>query len=158
MSRYRLLSVIGAVVGASGVAMFAPVITALIYGEYADALQITLAAGITIIAGTFGWRYGRSDRTSLTVREGFAIVGLSWIAMTFFGTLPYLLHRRDHINNRCVLRNRGGIHNNGSLDHPRPRPAPQGHSAVAGANPVDGRYGHHRSFGSDTPHAWRRWC
>ena len=71
--------------------MFAPVITALIYGEYADALQITLAAGITIIVGTFGWRYGRSDRTSLTVREGFAIVGLSWIAMTFFGTLPYLL-------------------------------------------------------------------
>ncbi|MFW2381182.1 MAG: potassium transporter TrkG, partial [Acidimicrobiales bacterium] len=90
MSRYRLLRVIGAVVGASGLAMFAPVVTALIYGEFGDALQITLAAAVTIAAGTAGWRYGRSDDTQLTAREGFAIVGLSWIAMTFFGTLPYL--------------------------------------------------------------------
>ncbi|MCP4308684.1 MAG: TrkH family potassium uptake protein [bacterium] len=90
MSRYRLLRVIGAVVGASGLAMFAPVVTALIYGEYGDALQITLAATVTIATGTAGWRYGRSDDTQLTAREGFAIVGLSWIAMTFFGTLPYL--------------------------------------------------------------------
>ena len=90
MSRYRLLSVIGAVVGASGLAMFAPVVMALIYGEYGDALQITLAAAVTIGVGTAGWRYGRSENAQLTAREGFAIVGLSWIAMTFFGTLPYL--------------------------------------------------------------------
>lgn len=90
MSRYRLLSVIGAVVGASGLAMFVPVLVALIYGEYGDALQITLAAAVTIAVGTTGWRYGRSDDSQLTAREGFAIVGLSWIAMTFFGTLPYL--------------------------------------------------------------------
>ncbi len=90
MSRYRLLSVIGAVVGASGVAMFVPVVVALIYGEYSDAIQISIAAAVTIAAGTASWRYGRSDDSQLTAREGFAIVGLSWIAMTFFGTLPYL--------------------------------------------------------------------
>ncbi len=90
MSRYRLLSVIGAVVGASGVAMLVPVLVALIYAEYSDAFQITLAALATISVGTAAWRYGRSDDSQLTVREGFAIVGLSWIAMTFFGTLPYI--------------------------------------------------------------------
>ena len=90
MSWNRLLSVIGAVVGASGIAMFAPVVVALIYGEFGDAVQITLAAAVTIGAGVAAWRYGRSENSQLTAREGFAIVGLSWIAMTFFGTLPYL--------------------------------------------------------------------
>ena len=85
MSGRRLLSVIGAVVGASGLAMLVPVIAALIYQEYGDALQIALAALVTMGAGTAAWRYGRSGgKTQLTAREGFAIVGLSWIAMTSF--------------------------------------------------------------------------
>ena len=41
-------------------------------------------------AGGLAWYYGRADDTPLTAREGFAIVGLSWLAMTFFGTLPYV--------------------------------------------------------------------
>lgn len=90
MSIRRLLRVIGAVVGAVGVAMLVPVMTALIYREFADAWQMALAALVTIGAGGSAWRFGKSDNTQLTAREGFAIVGLSWIAMTFFGTLPYV--------------------------------------------------------------------
>lgn len=86
-----MLSVIGAVVGATGLAMLLPAITALIYQEYGDALQITLAGVGTMVAGVLAWRYGRTERPdALTAREGFVIVGMSWIAMTFFGTLPYL--------------------------------------------------------------------
>jgi trk system potassium uptake protein TrkH len=40
--------------------------------------------------GLLAWRY-LDPPGRLTTREGFAIVGLSWIAMAFFGTLPYLL-------------------------------------------------------------------
>ena len=90
MSFHRLLRVIGAVVGAIGVAMLAPALVALIYRETGDAWQIGLAAATTMVAGGSAWRYGRSDETQLTAREGFAIVGLSWIALTFFGTLPYI--------------------------------------------------------------------
>ncbi len=91
MSRRRLLSVIGAVVGSTGLAMLIPVVTALIYREYGDAWQIALAALVTMGAGFFAWQYGRSEsRAQLTAREGFVIVGMTWIAMTFFGTLPYL--------------------------------------------------------------------
>jgi trk system potassium uptake protein TrkH len=90
MSIRRLLGVIGAVVGAIGSAMAIPVLVALIYREYTDALQITVAAGVTVAIGGWAWRYGRSEKTQLTAREGFAIVGLSWIALTFFGTLPYI--------------------------------------------------------------------
>ena len=69
MSRRRLLSVIGAVVGATGVAMLVPVIAALIYGEHGDALQIGLAALVAVTAGTAAWLYGRSERgTQLSAR------------------------------------------------------------------------------------------
>ncbi len=44
MSRRRLLSIIGAVVGSTGLAMLIPAITALIYQEYGDAFQIAMAA------------------------------------------------------------------------------------------------------------------
>lgn len=90
MSFKRLLSIIGAVVGAIGIAMLGPALVALIYRETGDAGQIALAASVTAGAGGWAWHYGRSDKTQLTAREGFAIVGLSWIAITFFGTLPYL--------------------------------------------------------------------
>ncbi len=90
MSIRRLLRVIGAVVGAIGVAMLLPVLVALIYGEFSDAWQMALAAAVTMGSGGWAWQFGKGDTTALTAREGFAIVGLSWIAMTFFGTLPYL--------------------------------------------------------------------
>ncbi len=91
MSRRRLLSVIGAVVGSTGLAMLIPAVTALIYREYGDAWQIALAALVTVTAGFLAWQYGRSEsKAQLTAREGFVIVGMTWIAMTFFGTLPYL--------------------------------------------------------------------
>ena len=85
----RLLHVIGAVVAATGVAMLSAVLVALIYGDLGDAVAITAAAGVTVAVGAGAWRYFEApDR--LTAREGFAIVGLSWIVMTVFGTLPYL--------------------------------------------------------------------
>ncbi len=91
MSRRRLLKIIGSVVGATGVAMFLPALTALIYREYGDASQIALAGLVTIGSGTAAWQYGRKERRmELTAREGFVIVGMSWIVMTFFGTLPYI--------------------------------------------------------------------
>lgn len=86
----RLAHVIGAVVAASGAAMFFPAIVALIYGEISEAAQIAASGVITAGIGLVAWRY-LDPPGSLTPREGFAIVGLAWFAMAFFGTLPYLL-------------------------------------------------------------------
>ena len=90
MSWRRLAHVIGAVVAATGVAMVFPMIVSLIYGETSDAWRIGAAALLTTFIGAAAWR-GLEPPGRLTTREGFAIVGLSWIAMAFFGTLPYLL-------------------------------------------------------------------
>jgi len=86
----RLSFIVGAVVGASGLAMLPAIITALIYQEWDNAGLITLAMGITMATGAFMWRVlGKSGVA--TTKEGFATVGLAWIFMTFFGTLPFLL-------------------------------------------------------------------
>jgi trk system potassium uptake protein TrkH len=89
MSRRGLLHLIGAVVAASGLAMLGPVLVSLIYQEWTVAWQILLAAVITTGAGGATWRiFGNPG--DLTTREGFAIVGLAWFAISVFGTLPYL--------------------------------------------------------------------
>ncbi len=86
----RVMFVVGAVVAASGAAMLVATVTSLIYREWSDAFFITLAAAITVGAGLALARwYG--DRAELTPREGFATVGLSWLAISVFGMLPYLL-------------------------------------------------------------------
>ncbi len=88
MSR-RLAYIIGAVVAASGFAMLPGVITSLIYREWSEAVAMSLAAIVTVAIGVVAWRiYGTAGE--LTKREGFAAVGLAWIAIAFVGTLPYL--------------------------------------------------------------------
>ncbi|MCP3973339.1 MAG: TrkH family potassium uptake protein [bacterium] len=86
----RLLNLIGAVVVAIGAAMFSAVVTALIYQEWVDAVQIAGAGAITMGIGWFAWhRFERPE--DLSRKEGFAVVGLAWFAIAVFGTLPYLL-------------------------------------------------------------------
>ena len=86
----RLSYIVGAVVAGAGAAMVPPAVVALFYRETTEAVQILIAAAITISAGALGWRVvGRHGR--ITAKEGFAAVGLAWFAMAAFGTLPYLL-------------------------------------------------------------------
>lgn len=86
----RLALIIGAVVAASGAAMLPPAVVAAAYGEWTAALGILAASAVTLAAGLVAWRVV-GVRGRITTREGFAAVGLSWIVMSAFGTLPYLL-------------------------------------------------------------------
>ncbi len=86
----RLVYIVGAVVGAIGVAMLPAAVTSLAYREWTDAAGIAAAAAIAMVVGAAMWR-GVGRPGELTTREGFAAVGLSWIALSAVGTLPYLL-------------------------------------------------------------------
>jgi trk system potassium uptake protein TrkH len=67
----------------------APVVSAL-YQEWSDIPGFLLASAITVVIGFGLWRV--FDRPGeLSTREGFAAVGLAWIALSLFGALPYLL-------------------------------------------------------------------
>lgn len=90
MSWRHLLHVVGAVLGAIGLAMLAAPAVSAIYQEWSEIPGLLLAAAITSLVGFGLWRI--FDRPGeLSTREGFAAVGLAWIALALFGALPYLL-------------------------------------------------------------------
>lgn len=72
------------------VAMVVASLVSAVYQEWDTAVQISLAAGITAGFGYFTRRFVRRPK-SITVKEGFATVGLSWFIFSIFGALPYLL-------------------------------------------------------------------
>ncbi len=89
MSIRHLLHVVGAVAAAIGLSMLAPAAVSAAYREWTEAGQILAAAGVSVFVGFALWKI--FDRPGeLSVREGFAAVGLSWLAMVLIGTLPYV--------------------------------------------------------------------
>ena len=90
MSPRRLVYIVASVVEATGAAMAIAAVVSAIYGEWSDMRAILFASVIVIVVGDLGRRLS-TPSAELTTREGFAAVALSWIAMAFAGTLPYLL-------------------------------------------------------------------
>jgi len=84
--------VVGALSALSGVAMILPFAVSLGYGE-PEAWGLLAAAGTTIAAGGALWWIGRgrAGPPDVSIRDGFAIVTLGWIAVAGFGALPYLM-------------------------------------------------------------------
>lgn len=62
----------------------------LYYGDN-DVVPILLSSGISIIFGFGTWLTLKKVNQELGVREGFLIATSGWIAISLFGTLPYLL-------------------------------------------------------------------
>lgn len=88
--RRRLSYVLGATTVAVGVAMMPAAAVSLLHREWNDAAGILAAAIVTMVAGLVGWRVvGRPG--TLTAKEGFAVVGLTWFVISGFAALPYLL-------------------------------------------------------------------
>ena len=90
MSLRRLVYIVASVVEAVGAAMLSASVVALIYQDWGDAGSITIGAAVAIFAGDAVRRWAGAAG-ELTTREGFAAVALSWGAMVFVGTLPFLL-------------------------------------------------------------------
>ena len=70
-----------------------PVIVGLIYHEQASVRAFLITAVITAAAGAL-LRLIKPGKSSIYAREGFAITGLSWIALSFFGCLPFVISRQ----------------------------------------------------------------
>ncbi len=90
MNFRAIFSILGFLVGASGAAMLLGIPFSLYYGDN-DVVPILLSSGISIIFGFGLWLTLREANQELGVREGFIIATSGWIAISLFGTLPYLL-------------------------------------------------------------------
>jgi len=125
MSWRHLLHVVGAVVAATGVAMFAPAVVALIYQEWDVALWVALSAMVTVLAGFLMRRI--FDRPGeLLTKEGFAAVGLSWFAIAAFGSLPYLLTGSIPSITDAFFETAAGFTTTGASIVPNPEALPHG--------------------------------
>ena len=125
MSWRHLLHVVGAVLGGIGVSMLAPVVTAGIYQEWQDLPGLLIAAAITMGLGFGLWHvYDRPGE--LSTREGFATVGLAWIALALAGALPYLLTGAISNPTDAVFEAAAGFTTTGASIIPDPGAMPHG--------------------------------
>ena len=85
---FRMIGqVVGRVLCIEAALMLLPMIAALVYDESPVPFLITIA--VTGGIGLAMWRV--RAKSSITAREGFLIVGLSWVAMSLFGAIPFVL-------------------------------------------------------------------
>jgi len=89
------------------------------YGEFEQSVGIAVAAGIT---GVFGYATRRLARrpASITVKQGFATVGLAWFVFSIFGALPYLLTGEIPSITDAVFETASGFTTTGSSILPDP--------------------------------------
>jgi trk system potassium uptake protein TrkH len=90
----RLLNTAGFVLGAVltfvAIAMVSAALVSFFSNERDTGLRILLSAAITGLSG-FAMRRLTTRPTSMTLKEGFATVGLSWAVFALFGALPYVI-------------------------------------------------------------------
>lgn len=84
-----IFRVLGFLLFAEGMAMLLSYFVALNYGEY-DQNAFLISAGINIILGGLIVSLTRKASKDIGRKEGYIIVSLVWILLSFFGSLPYL--------------------------------------------------------------------
>ena len=85
-----VLPVVGLLTAFAGLTMLLPAAVSALYLERSAATMLLVSAALTAALG--GLVYRRyAPIVDISLRDGFAIVTLSWIAVGLFGCLPYLL-------------------------------------------------------------------
>lgn len=117
--------VLGSVLLFVAVAMTTSAVVSALFSEFETALWISVAAGITALAGYITRRVVRRP-TSITVKQGFATVGLAWFVFSIFGALPYLLTGAIPSITDAVFETASGFTTTGASILPDPSVLPNG--------------------------------
>jgi trk system potassium uptake protein TrkH len=85
-----VLNLVGIVLIFSSAFMVLPILVSIIYrGEDLSALSVSFL--ITLFSGILIYFFTKSQRkVELKHRDGFAVVTISWLIMSLFGSLPYI--------------------------------------------------------------------
>ena len=70
--------------------MALPLLTMLIYGEFGMLYTMLIPMGALLIVGLL-FSFKKPGHNALSAKDGFVVVGLSWIVLSAFGCLPYVL-------------------------------------------------------------------
>ncbi len=91
MNRRMIANILGKVLEIFAVLMLLPLLVACICREDGSAIAFAVSGGLTGLAG-YVLRHIPTRTKEIFAREGFASVGLAWIAMGIFGALPFVLN------------------------------------------------------------------
>ncbi|MDD4285412.1 MAG: TrkH family potassium uptake protein [Eubacteriales bacterium] len=92
LHRGPIIKVLSAVTVVVGTAMLLPMLVSLYYGERSEAMAFLFCSGPMIALGYFAGKYTVVPANSmLRTRDGFFIVGTSWLAMSLLGAIPFVL-------------------------------------------------------------------
>ncbi len=75
---------------AEGALMLLPLTVSLIYGEFLNIWAFVIPISALLVLGALMVIFKPADKT-LGVKEGFITVGLSWIVLSLFGALPFVI-------------------------------------------------------------------
>ncbi len=81
--------IIGQITRAEGLLMLIPLIAALCYRE--SILPLAIPMVILLVLGCALTRRRPAERDRMGVRDGLFVVGFSWVILSLFGMLPFLL-------------------------------------------------------------------
>lgn len=91
MNIRMVLKSLGIVVLVEGLCMIPALLVSLIYSQ-GDAAAFVISILISVTVGYFLYRI-RIKNNNFYARDGFAIVALSWIVMSIFGAIPFIVSR-----------------------------------------------------------------
>ncbi len=93
MHKSYVWSSVGGILLLIGMMLMIPVATGLYYGE-TEYSAFLISAGVALLAGGllfFCFKPGRRNRKRLHMKDGYAVVTYSWLAVILLAMMPYLL-------------------------------------------------------------------
>ncbi len=90
MNFKMLRYILGQLMIAEGALMALPVVVSLVYGEYGMLYSFLVPMAVLFVLG-FLCSFRKPAETTLRAKDGFVTVGLSWILMSAFGCLPFVI-------------------------------------------------------------------
>ncbi len=90
MNKRLVLRLLGAILLIEALAMAPSLAISLLYGD-GDALALLSSMALLAVLGFPAWRFAHPREQNLRAREGFLVVALSWVLLSAFGALPFVI-------------------------------------------------------------------
>lgn len=90
MNKRLVLRLLGAILLIEALAMAPALAISLLYGD-GDALALLSSMALLAALGFPAWRFAHPREQNLRAREGFLVVALSWVLLSAFGALPFVI-------------------------------------------------------------------
>ena len=90
MNKWLVLRLLGIILLIEALAMAPSALIALLYGD-GDFLAMIESIALPLAVGLPLWRLIKPADRNLRAREGFAVVALSWVLLSVFGAMPFVL-------------------------------------------------------------------